>query len=284
MQNKKTIVITGGNSGIGKQTAITFAGNGFNVFITAKSDDRGRDAIEEIASQSGNTNVYCISGNLSSIQGCKDLAKEIEKKIPVLDVLINNAGLTTVEKEINVDGFEMSFMVNALAPYILAKNLAPLLAKSESPKVLNVSTGKSFLKMAKFDLEKSPYGLDYGKGSTYAVAKLAGAMLSLILADDLKQERITVYSFSPGVYKTKNSMQNMNNFFLNLVRNLIMLKSMPLAMAGEAPYFLATSTDLKAVTGSYFDMKQKTAFPLNVNDLKKHKRLREKLIQWGLCL
>lgn len=196
--------------------------------------------------------------------------------------MINNAGLTTVEKETNADGFEMSFMVNALAPYILAKNLAPLLAKGESPKVLNVSTGKSFLKMAKFDLEKSPYGLDYGKGSTYAVAKLAGAMLSLILADELKQENITVYSFSPGVYKTKNSMQDMDSFFLNLVRNLIMLKSMPLAMAGEAPYFLATDTGLKAATGSYFDMKQKTAFPLNVNDLKKHKQLREKLIQWGL--
>lgn len=282
MQNKKTILITGGTSGIGKQTAITFAGKDFNVFITSRSGDKGKAAVEEIVSLSGNADVDYIPANLSSVEGCKNAVKEIKGKIPVLDVLINNAGLTTIEKKINADGFEMSFMVNALAPYILAKNLASLLAKSNNPKVLNVSTGQSFLKMAKFNVEKTPYGLDYRKGAAYASSKLAGAMLSLILADELKSEKINVYSFSPGVYKTKNSMQNMNNFFLNLVRNLIMLKSMPLARAGEAPYFLAANTNMKAATGSYFNMKQRSAFPLNVHDEKVLGQLSKKISEWRL--
>lgn len=280
MKGEKTVVITGGNSGIGKQTAITFAKNGFIVFITSRNIDAGKTAAEEIISISGNKEVYTIAGNLSSVQGCKDLAKKIKMSAPVLEVLINNAGITTVEKEINTDGFEMSFMVNALAPYILTKELVSSLEKSKDSRVLNVSTGKSFLKFAKFDVEKSPYGLDYSKGATYAGSKLGGAMLALNAADELQTKNITVNSFSPGVFKTKNSMQDMNHFFLNLVRNFIMRKSMSLEVASDAPYFLATNTALNNVTGSYFDMEKKIAFPSNVNNFKKRKALAVKTIEW----
>lgn len=280
MQSKRTVVITGGTSGIGKQTAITFAKNGFTVFITSRNNDTGKIATDEIISISGNKEVYYISGNLSSIQECKNLIKKIATSVPVLDVLINNAGVTTVEKEINADGLELSFMVNALAPYILTKGLVNSLEKSTNPRVLNVSTGKSFLKMAKFDVQKSPCGLDYSKGATYANSKLGGAMLALSLADELSAKNIMVNSFSPGVYKTKNSMQDMENFLLNLVRNLIMRKSMPLNTAGEAPYFLATNTDLHNVTGAYFDRQKPTEFPSNVTNLKKREELTVKTLEW----
>ncbi|UZS00306.1 SDR family NAD(P)-dependent oxidoreductase [Chondrinema litorale] len=280
MQSKKTVVITGGTSGIGKQTAITFAQNGFTVFITSRNTDIGKAAAEEIISISGNQDVYYILGNLSSIQECKDLIKKIETNVPVLDVLINNAGITTIEKEINTDGLEKSFMVNALAPYLITKGLVSSLAKSHNPRALNVSTGISFLKMAKFDVQKSPFGLDYSKGATYAGSKLGGAMLALNLADELKAKHITVNSFSPGVYKTKNSMQDMGSFFLNLVRNLIMRKSMSLDIAGEAPYFLATNQELKDITGSYFDMQKKSTFPSNVTNFKKREELKMKLFEW----
>lgn len=282
MQTEKTVVITGGNSGIGKQTAITFATNGYNVVITSRSDEKGTAAVKDITRQSNNPRVSHITGNLSTIADCRSLANKIVNRTPAIDLLINNAGVTTTEKEMNTDGLEMSFMVNALAPYILTKGLINSLIKSIHPQVLNVTTGEAFLKMAKFDPDKSPYGLDYTKGLSYAISKLAGVILMLIQVDEIKNHNISLNAFSPGIYKTANSMKDMNDPALNQMRDAIMLHSMPLEVAGEAPYLIATDTNLRNTTGSFFNRNEKAVFPPQLYDRKIRERLTEKIGEWQL--
>jgi NAD(P)-dependent dehydrogenase (short-subunit alcohol dehydrogenase family) len=280
MKDKNIVLITGGNSGIGIQTALTFAKNGFKVIITARDAKDAKIAIAQIKSLSNNKDVIFVQGSLSTFAECQMLAARIAAEVPLINVLINNAGVTMTKKELNAEGFELSFMVNALAPYVLSKELTRLEVLKAYSKILNVNTGAQVLRMAKFDIAKTPFGNDYSTSLTYAKSKLASAMLSLNLADELRSKKITVNCFSPGLFKTKNSTQKMNNFFLDIIRDLLMMKSMPLEMAGNAPFFLATDEQIKGVTGQFFNLKTLDQFPRNVQDANARNQLAETTAEW----
>ncbi|CAK6951066.1 retinol dehydrogenase 12-like [Scomber scombrus] len=136
----KTVLITGGNTGIGKETAVDLAKRGARVILACRDMDRANKAAEEVRKKSQNDNVIVKKLDLASLQSVRQLAKEILASEERLDVLINNAGVMSCPKWQTEDGFEMQFSVNHLGHFLLTNCLLDLLKKSSPSRIVNVAS------------------------------------------------------------------------------------------------------------------------------------------------
>jgi NAD(P)-dependent dehydrogenase (short-subunit alcohol dehydrogenase family) len=275
---QQTVLITGGNSGIGKATATRFARAGYAVVIVARDACRGRAAVAEISARTGNPAVRCLLGDLGTIKGCQELVVLIIEQVPDLKILINNAGVFMTERVLNADGFETNFMVNYLAPFILSTGLTTLLARNAPSRILMVNTGLHL--HGHFDLAKTPYGLDFGGRASYRNTKLANALCTVELAGRVRQQGITVNALSPGLYNTR--VLKVRGWLRVAVRvgGAILGLFQPIARSGKAPFYLATAPELAAVTGAYFDQQKLAAFAPQAADAALRKNLWDKTLWW----
>ncbi|KAK5915055.1 hypothetical protein CesoFtcFv8_000687 [Champsocephalus esox] len=197
----KTVLITGANCGIGKETALDMANRGAKVIMACRDMTKARIAADEIRQQSGNGNVVVKKLDLASLQSVRDLAKEIQENEERLDILINNAGIMYCPKWETEDGFEMQFGVNHLGHFLLTNTLLDLLKKSTPSRIVNVSSTaheKGRIHFEDINLDK-----DYDPYTSYRQSKLANVLFSRELASRLKDTGVTVYSLHPGVIRTE---------------------------------------------------------------------------------
>src|SRR5512133_972831 len=114
----KIILVTGSTDGIGKQTALELATMGAHVLVHGRSADRAATTANEIASKAGVAVDY-VTGDYTSLAQVRRMAVQVLEKVERLDVLVNNAGVFMTEHCLTEDGFETSWQVNHLAPYLL---------------------------------------------------------------------------------------------------------------------------------------------------------------------
>ena len=136
----KTVIVTGGNAGIGKETAIDMAKRGAKVIIACRSMDKGNDAIKDIKSESGNQNIYLKQLDLGSLKSIRSFAEDIKSSEPRLDILINNAGVMASPKLKTEDGFEIQFGTNHLGTFLLTNLLLDLIKKSAPSRIVTVAS------------------------------------------------------------------------------------------------------------------------------------------------
>lgn len=197
----KTVLITGANTGIGKETALDMARRGARVILACRDLTRARLAADEIRQQSGNGNVVVKKLDLASLQSVRDLAKDVEENEERLDVLINNAGIMMCPKWQTEDGIEMQFGVNHLGHFLLTNCLLNLLQKSTPSRIVIVSSlahEKGQIHFDDINLDK-----DYDPRKSYRQSKLANVLFCKELAARLLGTGVTVYSLHPGVIRTE---------------------------------------------------------------------------------
>src|SRR5947208_15440170 len=119
----KICIVTGANSGIGRATALGLAQMGATVVIVCRDRARGEAAQSEIKAKSGNNAVDLLLADLSSQQSIRQLAEKFKQRYSQLHVLINNAGMSSLRRRETVDGLEVTFAVNHLAPFLLTNVL-----------------------------------------------------------------------------------------------------------------------------------------------------------------
>ncbi|XP_042110698.1 dehydrogenase/reductase SDR family member 12 isoform X4 [Ovis aries] len=136
----RAFMVTGGNSGIGKATAMEIAKRGGTVHLVCRDPSRAEGARAEIIEKSGNQNIFLHIVDLSVP---KSIWKFVEnfKQEHTLNVLINNAGCMVNKRELTEDGLEKNFATNTLGVYILTTALIPVLEKEHDPRVITVSSG-----------------------------------------------------------------------------------------------------------------------------------------------
>ena len=139
--SSRTFMITGANSGIGKDTAVFLATKGATVHMICRSETRGEEARKEIVESSGNDKVKLHILDMSLPRKVWEFVNSFLSSNEPLHVLINNAGCMVNTREVNEDGLEKNFATNTLGMYILTTGLLPLLLKQESPRILTVSSG-----------------------------------------------------------------------------------------------------------------------------------------------
>jgi NAD(P)-dependent dehydrogenase (short-subunit alcohol dehydrogenase family) len=244
----KICIVTGSNSGIGKETALALTGMGATVVMAVRDLERGETAREEIIRRTGKDAVDLMICDLSSTKSIRQFVEEISNKYDRLDVLINNAGAACHERQITEDGFERSLAVNYLGPFLLTRELLPLLERSAPSRVINLSSGMHTRAKIDFDdiqSERSSNGM-----SVYGSTKLMILMYTYELARRLDGTGVTANVVHPGFAATNlgASMGLAYRIGLKLMRPF----QINAERGSETPVYVATSPELEGVTGRYF--------------------------------
>jgi len=195
----KICMITGANSGIGKATALGLAQMGATVVLVSRDRARGEEAQNEIKAKSGNDAIDLLLADLSSQQSIRQLVADFKQRYTWLHVLINNAGTFALTRRETVDGLEMSFSVNVLAPFLLTNLLLDVIKASAPARIVNVSSNlqaKNYLKLDDL-LSKKRYRPMLG----YAQSKLAVVLFTYELARRLEGTGVTATACTPASWQ-----------------------------------------------------------------------------------
>ena len=241
----KTIIITGSNSGIGKEAALNLAKSGHRILMLCRDSEKSEQVHQEIVAQSGNENVVLIPVDLSDPLSIRIAVEKIKSQHQEIDVLVNNAGLYKVKREETANGVEMTFAVNFLAPFMLSQMLLENLEASGNGRIINVVT--ELYKSGSINFDDLMMKTRYKAGDAYANSKLASVLYTIELAKGTRDKGITVNALHPGVLAT-NSFRDYPNFIMKIV-NLFLEKPQK---GGERIAYLATSNELSKISGKYF--------------------------------
>ncbi|XP_068579050.1 retinol dehydrogenase 11-like [Cebidichthys violaceus] len=263
----KTVLITGGNTGIGKETAVDLAKRGARVLLACRDMDRANKAAEEVKKRSGNDNVIVKKLDLASLQSVRQLAKDVLASEERLDILINNAGVMSCPKWQTEDGFEMQFGVNHLGHFLLTNCLLDLLKKSASSRIVTVSSLAHQRGQIYFDdihQEK-----DYRPWKSYAQSKLANVLFTRELANKLQGTGVTTYSLHPGVIRTELGRHFWPTMPLwkRVVYTPLMFFIKSPTEGAQTTIYCAVEESLQNESGLYYsDCALKTAAPQGLDD------------------
>ncbi|HEV2120423.1 MAG TPA: SDR family oxidoreductase [Candidatus Bathyarchaeia archaeon] len=244
----KICLVTGGNSGIGRATALGLARMGATVVIVSRNKEKGETAVADIIAKSGNRNVEMIQADMSSQDSIHNLADEFKARHEKLDLLINNAGVYLTKRTTTIDGLESTFAVNYLGPFLLTDLLLGVLKASAPSRIVNVTSDAHNGANIHFDDLQGEKR--FSGWQTYGQLKLAMILFTHELAKKLEGTGVTVNSAHPGVVRT-NFAKNNGGLVMLGFRFLGIFFISPETSAKRILY-VATSPALDGVTGKYF--------------------------------
>jgi NAD(P)-dependent dehydrogenase (short-subunit alcohol dehydrogenase family) len=254
----KYVLITGGNAGIGLETARELCRlGGYHVTITARNDEKANEAISSIKSTTPHAQIGYMTMELKDLASVRSMAEQyIASSLP-LHILINNAGIMNTPFEMTKDGFEAQFQVNHLGHFLLTHYLLPIIretnekerkehAISDPCRVVNLSSRAHMRWSGPLHLEtvRTETAATYDGWGCYGRSKLANILFARKLAKKfpLEQSGITFNALHPGLVDTK---------LLDAAPGLAN-SAIPLSDGIKCSLFAATSDEVKTVTGSYF--------------------------------
>lgn len=188
---KKTILITGSTDGIGLATATSLLKLGHNVLLHGRSEDKLAKVKQQLSALFSAGQVFTYKADLASMSDVKTLACDIIQNHKKLDAVINNAGVFIVPETVTLDGLDVRFMVNTIAPYLLTQQLLPLLDKKS--RVINLSSAAQ----ASVSPEELTKPSPLSDNAVYAKSKLALAMWSRQMALQLGNNGPSIIAINP---------------------------------------------------------------------------------------
>lgn len=266
----KTVLITGGTSGIGKAAAKALAAMGAEVVITGSNLERGEKALAEIRSESSGS-IELMLADLSAQSEVRRLAEEFKESHDRLDVLVNNAGLVQSKRTETPDGMETTLAINHLAPFLLTNLLLGLLEQSTPGRI--VTTSSEARRWGKLDFDDLQSRREYKGMPVYGMTKLANIMFTYELAGRLEGTGVTANCFHPGAVSTGFGQNNGGPMAL-LFRAFKPFMRSP-EQGADTLIWLASSPEVEGISGKYYsDRKEIEAREIS-SDLAARRRLWE---------
>lgn len=248
----RTVIVTGGNSGIGKATATALARAGARTVVTARDPERGRQAVEEIRQATGSPSVELALFDLADLHSVRTGADELLDRFDRIDVLINNAGMVLTDRTETVDGYEATFAVNHLGPFLLTNLLADRLAATGDARVVNVASVAHRSARHGLDFGDLQSRVDYHGMRVYARSKLANLLFTTELARRFRPRRVTVNALHPGTVATGYGKDGDTHGFLPWGLKVIKPVVLTPEQGARTSVYLATSPEVAGITGRYF--------------------------------
>lgn len=281
----KVILVTGGNSGLGKESILQFAKhNPRQIIMGARSQSKAQAAIAEIQEVVPRANITFVEINLSSFASVKKATDQVLQECDRLDILLNNAGLLGVDPGLTQDGYEMQFGSNHMGPALLTKLLMPLLDKTSklpNSDVRVVQLSSSLFQLAPkggilFPELKTPMASFSGR-TLYGQSKLANLYFMKSLAK--RYPAIKCVSLHPGVVKTgiTNETQNSYRYLSWIIALFIKLffNSVEVGVLGQLWASTGKASEIKS--GAYYEPLKKER---RGNEVVDNSELAEKLWVW----
>lgn len=233
---KKTILLTGATDGIGLETAKRLVGEGHTVLIHGRSDEKLVSTKNILSNISGAGVIETYRADLSKLADVESLADAVAAKHTELSVVINNAGVFNIPDPLTDDGFDIRFIVNTIAPYLLTRRL--LSSLSATSRIVNLSSAA-----------QSPVSLEALTGKrrltddqAYAQSKLAITMWSFYLAEELGSEGPMVVAVNPASLLASK-----------MVKDAYGVEGNDLGIGADILVRAALSDEFTNASGRYFD-------------------------------
>jgi len=259
----KLVVVTGATAGIGKEAARGLAGMGARVVLVGRNPEKSHAVAEEIrATSTGSVDVALA--DFASLRSIRQLAETLADRYPRIDVLLSNAGVFRVRRAATQDGFEETFAVNHLAPFLLTNLLVARLKESAPSRVVVVASAAHYGQTLDFVDLQSEHG--YKAMRTYGRSKLANVMFTYKLAGQLEGSGVTVNCLHPGFVAT--SLGSGNRIPVKPFMALFRLtgRAISVKQGSDTPIYLASSPEVEGVNGKYFDVRrEKMSSPQSYN-------------------
>ncbi|MBA2677919.1 MAG: SDR family oxidoreductase [Ktedonobacteraceae bacterium] len=255
---EKTVVVTGGNKGIGYETARGLAALGATVLIVGRDAARGADAFTSIQRQTGNMNVSFVQTDLSSLTEVRRLAEYIINNYPQVHVLVNNAGGGNAQRKVTADGLEATFVTNHLAPFLLTNLLLPVLKASAPARIVNVNSVQH--RSGRIDFDDLQEERDYELMRAYRQAKLANLLSVYELARRLRGTNVTINAADPrGTLEAAKAVSSSLPLAVRLILPILSLfpRLFGAEQAAQSSIYLASSSDAEGLTGKYVNYRKK---------------------------
>lgn len=253
MKNKLCL-ITGATSGIGKATAIELAKLGFNLILTARNETKGKQISDSISKKYKIKSEF-IKCDISSLNDVRAFSEKIKLKYNQLDVLVNNAGSRFSDYKKSIDGIELTFATNHLGHFLLTFLLFDLLKKSNSARIINVSSSAHAIKEIIIDDLVSPK--NYNRSLVYGSSKLANVLFNYELSRKLNEQKISVNALDPGGVASNFARNEGLVRWLKHISYYILKRELLTPKQGaETVVYLASSPEVDNVTGKFFYLKK----------------------------
>uniref|UniRef100_A0A1B6MGV9 Uncharacterized protein n=1 Tax=Graphocephala atropunctata TaxID=36148 RepID=A0A1B6MGV9_9HEMI len=285
--NEEVVIVTGANTGIGKQTALLLANKGAHVVLACRNVKAGEQVAREIKRKTGHRYVRCEKLDLTSFASIVDFVDRIRRREKRLYGLVNNAGVFHLPFQLTGDGFDETLQTNYLGPFLLTYLLLDLLKESAPARIININSEAHNIPQS-LDIAKITHNYadqePYNRFLAYGTTKLCLMLFTTKLAKLLEDTGVTVNSVNPGNVRTDIYRHfplirdlpfwSVSNFLVWLTFNT------PRQGAQTSVHLLADPT-LYNVSGEYFRSCNKRAEP---SSLSKSVELEEDLwaatLQW----
>ncbi len=256
----RTVLVTGSTDGIGFETARQLLATGMHVLVHGRSEAKATRQANALASRVPGGKSTPVWGDLSRMREVVALAEQVRLVAPVLDVLINNAGIYAQRRAITEDGIEMTMAVNHFAPYLLTRLVGPSVSKAPAGRIVTVSSMAH--QSGDIDLDDLMFENGFDAYSAYATSKLANILFTRALAARLagasstrpsssgtssSRTDVTANCLHPGVIDTK------------LLHAGFSIKGSSVEKGARTSVYLATSEKVAGVSGGYFDNCRETS-------------------------
>ncbi|KAI4871240.1 hypothetical protein NFI96_019763 [Prochilodus magdalenae] len=244
----KTVLITGANTGIGKETAIDLAKRGARIIMACRDMEKAEAALKEVIEASGNQNVVTRKLDLSDSKSIREFAQTINSEEKEVNILINNAGVMVCPYGKTADGFEMQIGVNHMGHFLLTYLLLDLIKRSVPARIISVSSMAH--KWGTINLDDLNSEKRYDKSKAYSQSKLANVLFTRSLAKKLEGTGVTTYALHPGVVQTElwrhlNRPQQAAIWFIKPFTKTSV-------QGAQTTIYCAVAPELEAESGKYY--------------------------------
>uniref|UniRef100_A0A4W3IZT5 Dehydrogenase/reductase (SDR family) member 13a, duplicate 3 n=1 Tax=Callorhinchus milii TaxID=7868 RepID=A0A4W3IZT5_CALMI len=247
--NGRTVIVTGANTGIGKETALDMARRGARVVLACRSKDRAEAAVLDIRRVSDNNQVVFMHLDLASLKSVRAFAETFLKSEPQLHILINNAGVGLVGK--TEDGFSMGVGVNHFGHFLLTNLLLERLKQCVPSRVVVLASetyrmvGLDFSKLSRTEPGHTNGFLDY------AHSKLCNVLFARELSNRLEGTNVTCYSVHPGVVNTE-VFRHLNRWLMLILVPVAALLFRDPEGGAQTSIHCAVQEGIERFSGRYF--------------------------------
>ncbi|XP_055374369.1 retinol dehydrogenase 13-like [Condylostylus longicornis] len=249
----KVCIVTGSNTGIGKETVHELARRGAQIYMACRDMEKCEEARKEIVLDTKNKYIYCRECDLSSFESIRNFVKTFKAEQNRLDILINNAGVMRCPRSLTKEGIELQLGVNHMGHFLLTGLLLDLLKSSAPSRIVVVSSlahTRGDINVTDLNSEKS-----YDEGQAYSQSKLANILFTRELAKKLKGTGVTVNALHPGIVDTElfRHMGFFNSFLAKIfVRPLVWPFIKTPKSGAQTTLYVALDKELNDVSGEYF--------------------------------